>query len=82
MSPLVFFSSKDESVLESISRMFPDKHRGRDLNFVSGLGYRFFKKTFNLDKKDLEEVKDFVGVYGYELTEDFYDKDTYWVEPV
>jgi hypothetical protein len=84
MSPLVYFSSKDEDILESISRMFPEKHRGKDSSFVSGLGYRFFKRTFNLDSKDLVEINSFIKVYGFELSKDFYslDKSTYWVEPI
>ena len=74
----VRFISLDSDVLDSVSKMVNQKGTMRSSRTGEGVWY---SSSFEINYRDIEAIKDFIGVYGYSIFKDKYDSSVFILKP-
>ena len=79
----VRFISLDSDVLDSISKMVNQKGtmRSSRVYFVAPFKRAWYSSSFEVNYRDIEAIKDFIGVYGYSIFKDKYDSSVFILKP-
>ena len=74
----VRFISLDSDILDSISKMVNQKGTMRSSKPLDRVWY---SRSFIISNRDIEAIKDFVGVYGYSVFKDKEEPDVFILKP-
>jgi len=72
------FISLDSDVLDSVSKMVNQKGTMRSSRTGEGVWY---SSSFEINYRDIEAIKNFIGVYGYSIFKDKYDPSVFILKP-